>query len=188
MLVFIGAFQVEVSTATIAAILTIIGYSLNDTIVVFDRVRENEKIMRESGFETIINSSITQSLSRTLITSLTTLLAVVAIYVFATGTVQLFALNLVVGVIVGTYSSVFIASPVLLGWRRAARRRQARTDADRHGTPVTARKLEEAQEAAPSQAVQISAADKQRMLDEIKQRRALTAGRGTSRSKRKRNA
>ena len=185
MLVFVGALQIEVSTATIAAILTIIGYSLNDTIVIFDRIRENEQVMRESGFETIINTSITQSLSRTLITSLTTLIAVLAIYIFATGTVQSFALNLIVGVIVGTYSSIFIASPVLLGWRRATRRRKAKADADRHGTPVTARRLEEARDAAPSQEVQISAAEKQRVLEELKQKRAQAAGRGAGRSKRR---
>ncbi len=174
MLVLIGTFQIEVSTATIAAILTIIGYSLNDTIVIFDRIRENEKVMRESGFETIINASITQSLSRTLITSITTLLAVTAIFIFATGTVQLFALNLMIGVVVGTYSSIFVASPVLLGWRRAARRRKAKQDADRHGTPVTARKLEDAREAAPAAEKQVSAAEKQRVLEEITRKRATS--------------
>lgn len=113
---FIGAFQLEFSTATIAAVLTIIGYSLNDTIVIFDRVRENTRIVKEKSFKEIINISISQSLSRTLITSLTTLLAVLAILVLATGTIRTFALNLVVGVIVGTYSSIFVASPILLAW------------------------------------------------------------------------
>ncbi len=185
MLVFIGAFQIEVSTATIAAILTIIGYSLNDTIVIFDRVRENERVMRESGFAAIINSSISQSLSRTLITSLTTLLAVAAIYVFATGTVQLFALNLMIGVVVGTYSSVFIASPVLLGWRRAARKRKTKKESERRGTPVTTRKLEDAREAAPAAEVQVSEAEKARVLEELRRKRAAASGRGSSRSKRK---
>jgi len=161
MVVFVGAFQIEVSTATIAAILTIIGYSLNDTIVIFDRMRENERLMRESGFETIINTSISQSLSRTLITSLTTLLAVAAIYMFATGTVQLFALNLMIGVLVGTYSSIFIAAPVLLGWRRAVRRRKSKQDADRRGAPVTGRSLEDAKQAAPAAETQVSAAQEE---------------------------
>lgn len=185
MLVFIGTFQVEVSTATIAAILTIIGYSLNDTIVIFDRIRENERLMRESGFETIINASITQSLSRTLITSVTTLLAVAAIYVFATGGVQTFALNLIVGVIVGTYSSVFIASPALLGWRRASRKRRTKADAERRGAPVTARKIDEAKEAAPAAEAQISQAEKERVLEEMRRKRAQSAGKGSTRSKRK---
>jgi len=112
----IGAFQLEFSTATIAALLTIIGYSLNDTIVIFDRVRENSRIAKDKSFKDIIDISISQSLSRTLITSLTTLLAVLAILLFASGTIRIFALSLVVGVLVGTYSSIFIASPVLLAW------------------------------------------------------------------------
>jgi preprotein translocase subunit SecF len=122
MLGFIGLAQIEVSTATIAAVLTIIGYSLNDTIVIFDRIRENEGIMRDSSMELIVNTSITQSLSRTLITSLTTLLAVLAIFIFTTGSIRDFALNLIVGIAVGTYSSVFVASPILLAWRGKSRK------------------------------------------------------------------
>ncbi len=113
---FIGAFQLEFSTATIAAVLTIIGYSLNDTIVIFDRIRENSRIVKDKSFKEVINLSVTQSMSRTLITSFTTLLAVVAILVFASGTIQTFALSLVVGIVVGTYSSIFVASPILLLW------------------------------------------------------------------------
>ncbi|OQX28831.1 MAG: protein-export membrane protein SecF [Spirochaeta sp. LUC14_002_19_P3] len=113
---FIGAVQLEFSTATIAAVLTIIGYSLNDTIVIFDRIRENSRILKEKGFNEVIDISVTQSLSRTLITSVTTLLAVLAILVFAVGTIRDFALSLTVGIIVGTYSSVFVASPILLVW------------------------------------------------------------------------
>lgn len=113
---FIGIFQIDFSTATIAAVLTIIGYSLNDTIVIFDRIRENTKIVKSKSFEEIINISISQSLSRTIITSLTTLIAVVAIFLLATGSIKLFALNLIVGIVVGTYSSMYIASTILLGW------------------------------------------------------------------------
>ncbi|MEW5814852.1 MAG: protein translocase subunit SecF [Spirochaetota bacterium] len=115
MLVFIGIFKVEVSTATIAAVLTIVGYSINDTIVVFDRIRENTALLRDTQLETVINISITQSLSRTIITALTTLLAVLAIFIFGTGSIKDFALNLIVGIVVGTYSSIYIASPVMLG-------------------------------------------------------------------------
>ncbi len=125
MLVFIGALQIEIQVATIAAVLTIIGYSLNDTIVIFDRIRENTALMRDASYEQIINTSISQSMSRTLITSLTTLLAVSAIFIFATGAIQDFALNLMVGVVVGTYSSVFVASPTVLAWKRRADARKA---------------------------------------------------------------
>ena len=113
---FIGLFRLEVSTATVAAVLTIIGYSLNDTIVIFDRIRENSRIIKDTSFDEVVNTSINQSLSRTLITSVTTLIAVLAIFFFSTGTIRLFALNLIVGVVVGTYSSIFIASTILIGW------------------------------------------------------------------------
>jgi len=126
MLAFIGAFQIEVNTATLAAVLTIIGYSLNDTIVVFDRIRENSEIMKDRPFRLIVDTSITKSLSRTLITSVTTLLAVTALFIFGTGMIRDFALNLIVGVIVGTYSSIFIASPVLIGWVQRAKRKHAK--------------------------------------------------------------
>jgi len=125
MLGFIGTFRMEVSTTTIAAVLTIIGYSLNDTIVVFDRIRENQVLLKGDRSDNIINISITQSLSRTIITSLTTLLAVLALYFFGSGSIKDFALNLIVGIVVGTYSSIFIASPVLLGWSNVARKRKA---------------------------------------------------------------
>ncbi len=125
MLGFIAILQLEVSTTTIAAVLTIIGYSLNDTIVVFDRIRENIKGMKDTALDGIINTSITQSLSRTLITSLTTLLAVIPLFIFATGAIKLFALNLIVGIIVGTYSSIFIASPVLLTLMKRIKTKEA---------------------------------------------------------------
>jgi preprotein translocase subunit SecF len=124
MLGFIGTIQLEVSTTTIAAVLTIIGYSLNDTIVVFDRVRENEGLLQGRDFEDIINTSITQSLSRTLITSATTMLAVLALYFFGTGPIKDFALALIVGIIIGTYSSIYMASPVLLAWRKSSEKRK----------------------------------------------------------------
>ena len=124
MLGFIGTFQLEVNTTTIAAVLTIIGYSLNDTIVVFDRIRENTGLLKGEKFSRIIDISITQSLSRTIITSLTTLIAVLALYFFGTGPIKDFALNLIVGIIAGTYSSIFIASPILLGWINAGKKRE----------------------------------------------------------------
>ena len=124
MIGIIGTFKIEVNTATIAALLTIIGYSLNDTIVIFDRIRENNDLLKEKDFFKVVNISITQSLSRTIITSLTTLLAVIAIFLFGTGVIRVFALNLMIGVIVGTYSSIFIASPILLAWTGFVRNRK----------------------------------------------------------------
>ncbi len=132
----IAVFQLEVTSATIAAFLTIIGYSLNDTIVVFDRVRENTALMLETGRGEIIDVSISQSLSRTTITSLTTLLAVVAIYVFGTGAIKDFAFNLIIGVVVGTYSSIFIASPFVLGVQNVLDRRRRAGDRKRQERDV----------------------------------------------------
>ncbi len=124
MLGVIGTLQLEVNTTTIAAVLTIIGYSLNDTIVVFDRIRENTGLLRGEKFSRIIDISITQSLSRTIITSLTTLIAVLALYLFGTGPIKDFAFNLIIGIIAGTYSSIFIASPILLGWTNALKKKE----------------------------------------------------------------
>jgi len=120
---FFSIVNLEVSLAVIAAILTIVGYSLNDTIVVFDRIRENLHTRRRDSYESLVNASINETLSRTLITSLTTLLVVLSLVLFGGEVIKDFALTLLVGVIIGTYSSVFIASPVLVEWqlRRAAR-------------------------------------------------------------------
>jgi len=113
----------EISLPVIAALLTIVGYSINDTIVLFDRIREDRKFMRKAGPAEIINTSINQTLSRTVLTSLTTLLVVIALFVFGGKVINDFAFVLLVGVIVGTYSSIFIASPLLIDWpsRRAGR-------------------------------------------------------------------
>lgn len=145
MLGFVGITGMEVSTATIAAVLTIIGYSLNDTIVIFDRIRENSGILRNTEFAEIVDTSVTQSLSRTLMTSLTTLLAVLAIFIFGTGSIKDFALALIFGVIVGTYSSVFVASPLLIAWVNTANRRRHRKDSQRFGA-----KKSEGQEETPA--------------------------------------
>ena len=106
----------EVSLPVIAALLTIVGYSINDTIVLFDRIREDRKFMRKASQEEIINTSINQTLSRTVLTSLTTLLVVLALFVFGGKVINDFSFVLLVGVIVGTYSSIFIASPLLIDW------------------------------------------------------------------------
>jgi preprotein translocase subunit SecF len=102
----------EVSLPTIAALLTIVGYSLNDTIVIFDRIRENLSKIRERDLKLVVNKSINETLSRTIMTSLTTFLAIAPILVMARGTIQNFAIALTIGILVGTYSSIYIAAPI----------------------------------------------------------------------------
>jgi len=115
----IGAFALtnrEITLPVVAALLTIVGYSLNDTIVVFDRIRENYRRSRRRDFAEVINQSINQTLSRTILTSATTLIVVACLFVLGGGVIHDFAFALLVGIVVGTYSSIFIASPVLLIW------------------------------------------------------------------------
>ncbi len=117
----------EINLSTIAALLALVGYSVNDSVVVFDRVRENLKLRRAEDLEPLMNTSINQTLSRTFITSGTTLVVVVALYLFGGDVINTFAFVLLVGVIVGTYSSIFVASPVALWMHRVlAARREAR--------------------------------------------------------------
>lgn len=108
----------EISLKEIAAFLTIVGYSLNDTIVVYDRIRENLKVMRNEDLGTIINKSINQTLSRTVITSGTTFIVVLVLFLFGGTVIHGFAFAMCIGVIVGTYSSIFVASPLVLEWQR----------------------------------------------------------------------
>jgi preprotein translocase subunit SecF len=118
-MITVGVFSLldkEFDLTIIAALLTIIGYSLNDTIIVFDRIRENIKGQSNDRLKNIINTSINQTLSRTILTSGTTLLVVAALFIFGGGAIHDFALALLVGIFVGTYSSIFVASPVLLGF------------------------------------------------------------------------
>ncbi len=113
---FCGLTGVEVNIPVIAALLTIFGYSVNDTIVIFDRVRENVQMKTTQPFIDTINLSITQSISRTLLTSLTTLFAVLALYLMGGEGLNEFAQVLLFGIFVGTYSSVYIASPLINKW------------------------------------------------------------------------
>jgi preprotein translocase subunit SecF len=116
---FISFFGKEMDTFILAAVLTIIGYSLNDTIVVFDRARENLKSSKAfENYENTVNKSINQSLSRTLITSITTLLVVLSLYILGGITLRNFAFALIVGIIAGTYSSMFVASALVVDWHR----------------------------------------------------------------------
>ncbi|MCF8082104.1 MAG: protein translocase subunit SecF [Deltaproteobacteria bacterium] len=114
-----GAFALtdkEISLSIIAAFLTIVGYSLNDTIIVFDRIRENSRRFRRRPFAQTINASINETLSRTVLTSTTTLIVVLALFILGGGVIHDFAFALLIGVLTGTYSSIFVASPVLLIW------------------------------------------------------------------------
>ncbi len=115
-------FDKEFTLAIIAALLTIIGYSLNDTIIVYDRIRENLRRYHKNPLEVILNRSINETLSRTILTSLTTLLVVVTLFVLGGGIIHDFAFALIVGVAIGTYSSVFVASPILLAWQAKQRK------------------------------------------------------------------
>lgn len=118
-LITLGAFSVfnkEIDLPIIAAFLAIIGYSLNDTIIVYDRIRENSGRLHKEAFPFIINRSINETLSRTLLTSGTTLLVVLALFVLGGGVIHNFAFAMLVGVLVGTYSSIFVASPILIFW------------------------------------------------------------------------
>ncbi len=131
-------FWLEFDLATIAALLTIVGYSLNDTIVVFDRIRENLSRLRDIKLEKLINTSLNETLSRTLLTSLTTLAAIAPLLIWATGDLWIFALALTIGIVVGTYSSLYVASPVVLfldGWfaKRQAITRPTRDPGGRGG-------------------------------------------------------
>jgi preprotein translocase subunit SecF len=110
-------FNKEFTLPIIAALLTIIGYSLNDTIIVFDRIRENLRKYQKNPLEVIINRSVNETLSRTLLTSGTTLVVVVALFVLGGGIIHDFAFALLVGIVVGTYSSIYVASPILLAWK-----------------------------------------------------------------------
>ncbi len=111
---FFSITRIEFDLTVLAAILAIIGYSLNDTIVVFDRIRENFRILRKKDSQQVINSSVNMTLSRTIVTSLTTLIVLIALFMMGGESVHAFALAMIVGVVVGTYSSIYVASTSLL--------------------------------------------------------------------------
>ncbi|MBF0218293.1 MAG: protein translocase subunit SecF [Gammaproteobacteria bacterium] len=116
-LITLGAFsllQIEFDLTVLAAILAVIGYSLNDTIVVFDRIRENFRILRKESPDETVNISINQTLSRTIMTALTTLLVLVALFLFGGELIHAFAFALIVGIVIGTYSSIFVAAAISL--------------------------------------------------------------------------
>jgi preprotein translocase subunit SecF len=132
---FLALFNYEISVGTVAAFLTILGYSLNDTIVVFDRIRENLlRVSRGSKFLDVINRSINDTLPRTVLTSGTTLATLMSLYLFGGAVIRDFALVLIVGITIGTYSSIFVASPALLQIERRWPR-----DSKKKSTPAAGR-------------------------------------------------
>ena len=110
-------FDKEFTLPIIAALLTIIGYSLNDTIIVYDRIRENLRKYHKNPLDFIINRSVNETLGRTILTSLTTLIVLIALFVLGGGIIHDFAFAMIVGVLIGTYSSIYVASPILLAWQ-----------------------------------------------------------------------
>lgn len=133
----ISLLNIEISLPTVAAILTIIGYSLNDTIIIFDRIRENLKKYRRSDYIDILNRSINETLPRTVMTSGTTLAVLLALAIFGGAVIREFTIVLIAGVIIGTYSSIFVASPALLEVER--RSGGMRSKADRRKVAASAR-------------------------------------------------
>jgi len=128
-IITIGLFSIfnkEITLTVIAALLTLVGYSMNDTIVVFDRIRENLKMLRRERLENIVNLSINQTLSRTILTSGLTLLTALSLWIFGGAVLNGFSFALVVGIIVGTYSSIFVASPILIFWQDFVERRKGK--------------------------------------------------------------
>ncbi len=138
-IITIGMFSLfgkEISLTVIAALLTLVGYSMNDTIVIFDRIRENLKIYRREPLDQLINRSVNQTLSRTILTSGLTFLTVLALFLFGGPVLNGFSFALVVGILIGTYSSVFVASPIVLFWHDFADARKKRVSPSFAGSPA----------------------------------------------------
>jgi preprotein translocase subunit SecF len=115
---FFSLLHFEISLTVIAALLTLVGYSMNDTIVIFDRIRENNRLLRKQPFADVVNKSINQTLSRTILTSGLTFLTVLVLFLMGGQVLRAFSFALVVGIVVGTYSSFGIAAPLVVWWHR----------------------------------------------------------------------
>ena len=126
----ISLFAIDVNLDTLAAILTVVGYSLNDTIIVFDRIRENIKSSKSTHLDTIINESVSATLTRTILTSGTTLITVVVLFLFGGDMIHGFSLALIVGIVIGTLSSIFVAAPMLLWFKFSVEKYRA-TEAEK---------------------------------------------------------
>jgi SecD/SecF fusion protein len=171
----------EVSNATVAAVLTVLGYSIYDTIIIFDRIRENIPLMRRSSFATIANVSLWETIRRSLATTFITLLPIASLFIFGGATLKDFAFALLVGIVSGAYSSIFIAAPLLTILKERepefARRKEVRVEGDGRAAEVV---LEEAEEAAaaepapdlsPVDAIERVAADAEAKRERRRQRR-----------------
>ena len=164
-LLLVGVFAItqrEIDSSFVPVLLTVVGYSINDTIVIFDRIRENMRLYRRERFDLVVNASLWQTMARSIITSLTTLFTLVALYFLGGPTIHDFAFGLIVGIATGAYSSIFVASPVVVAWRAfAERRREAaaalpRAPMPSRASPPPTRRPRRAQVAseAPSAATQ----------------------------------
>jgi preprotein translocase subunit SecF len=122
----LALFGREFNLVVVAALLTLVGYSVNDTVVVYDRIRENQRTPKKEPIETIINRSINQTLSRTVLTSGATMLVVIALFILGGEVLNTFALTLIIGIVIGTYSSIYVASPIIVIWKGFVDRRTAR--------------------------------------------------------------
>jgi preprotein translocase subunit SecF len=120
----LALFGREFNLVVVAAVLTLVGYSVNDTVVVFDRIRENQRTPKKEPLEAIINRSINQTLSRTVLTSGATMLVVLALFFLGGEVLNTFALTLIIGIIIGTYSSIYVAAPIVVIWKQWSQRRQ----------------------------------------------------------------
>ncbi len=162
-MITIGVFSItnkQINLAIVAAILTIIGYSLNDTIVVYDRIRENMKKLSKITFPELVNQSINETLSRTILTSLTTLITVVILFFLGGGVIHDFAFALIIGVVVGTYSSIYIASPVVLFFEPQGRSKKGTKISRRPSTSSKPKPDKHKATPAPALSVDTAAGDK----------------------------
>ena len=153
MLAVNAVFRLEFSTTTVAAVLTIIGYSINDTIVIFDRARENRGLMPNADLKTILNTSISQTLGRTVLTSFTVFLSIIALVVLGKGDIKNFAILMLVGIFEGAYSTIFIASPIVYMWTMGNEKRRRAHDLSKYGrglAPAAASAVAAAPHAAPA--------------------------------------
>jgi preprotein translocase subunit SecF len=142
----LALFGREFNLVVVAALLTLVGYSVNDTVVVYDRIRENQRTPKKEPLETVINRSINQTLSRTILTSGATMLVVLALFLLGGEVLNTFALTLMIGIIIGTYSSIYVASPIIVIWKQMVDRRKPAV------VPIAAGKAAAAPPAGPKPA------------------------------------
>lgn len=157
---FIILFQLEVSSTTIAALLTIIGYSLNNVIVIFDRIRENRVMLKDLSMMQLIDTSVSQSLSRTLFSSLTTVLAILPMAIFASGAIQLFAIEMVFGISIGAYSCNFMAPALFLWISKNKKIEKGKAAKAIEKTPAKKDQIEQVEKQVVSQDIQIPVAER----------------------------